>query len=231
MCPTEVQKCRRLTVPTRVEFLSLPQAQRVPPTQPEPLPSHQSIDTHGSNDHACHRGCNSLFDEGSQVVDDRPVHNNSTCLCFHGSPPLVELLPLLLEGLDLPADLPRCLHIAPRCPVWPQLLHLALRNRHLTFSWPALPQQAHVDITVRISIGVGRSFAFFRPAFVSVSRASSPNEVMFTCLISFCTSATCPQGCQVMSTGTETRLRASPLQQSCRIVRVSFQTRSCRSVH
>ena len=34
-----------------------------------------------------------------------------------------------------------------------------------------------------------------------------------------------------MSTGSETRLRASPLQQSCRIACVSFQTRSCRSVH
>ena len=30
-----------------------------------------------------------------------------------------------------------------------------------------------------------RSLAFSRPAIVSVSRASSPNEVMFTCLISF----------------------------------------------
>ena len=34
-----------------------------------------------------------------------------------------------------------------------------------------------------------------------------------------------------MSTGTETRPRASPPQQSCRITRVSFQTRPCRSCH
>ena len=64
---------------TRVEFLYPNQAQRVPPQQPEHLRSHQKIDTHGSNDRACHRGCNSLFDEGNQVVGDRPVHNNSTC--------------------------------------------------------------------------------------------------------------------------------------------------------
>ena len=78
--PTGVRKYHRLTVPTRVEFLFPP-----PPQQPEHLRSHQKIDTHGSNDHACHRGCNSRFDEGSQVVDDRPVHYNCTCLCLHGS--------------------------------------------------------------------------------------------------------------------------------------------------
>ena len=83
--PTEFQKCRRLTVPTRVESLFPPQAQRVPLRQPEHLRSHQKIDTHGSNDRACHRGCNSRFDEGNQVVDDRPVHNNGTCLSFRGS--------------------------------------------------------------------------------------------------------------------------------------------------
>ena len=60
-------------MPTRVEFLSSPQAQRVPPRQPEQLRSHQKIDTHGSNDHACHRDCNYRFDEDNQVVDDRPV--------------------------------------------------------------------------------------------------------------------------------------------------------------
>ena len=135
-------------------------------------------------------------------------------------PPLPELLPLLLEGLDLPADFSRCLHIALRCPVWPQLLHFASRNRHLAFSCPALPQQALVDITgtnvhwrgltTRVHrrpqvlihtcrhvlsrfvehadvsvVSRDRSLAFSRPAIVSVSRASSPNEVMFTCLISF----------------------------------------------
>ena len=68
-----------------VEFLSPPQAQRVPLRQPEHLRSHQKIDTLGSSDHACHRSCNSRFDEGNQVVDDRLVHNNSTCLRFHGS--------------------------------------------------------------------------------------------------------------------------------------------------
>ena len=57
-------------------------------------------------------------------------------------PLLPELLPLLLEGLDLPADFSRCLHIALRCPVLPQLLHIALLNQHLVFSCPALPQQA-----------------------------------------------------------------------------------------
>ena len=83
----------------------LPQAQRVPPRQPEHLRSHQKIDTLGSNVHVCHRDCIFLIDEGNQVVDDRPVHNNSTCLCFPRLvPPLPELLPLLLEGLDLPAD-------------------------------------------------------------------------------------------------------------------------------
>ena len=71
--PKGVQKNHRLTVPTRVEFLSPPLAQRVPPQQPEQLLSHQKIDTHGSNDHACHRGCNSRFDESNQVVDDRPA--------------------------------------------------------------------------------------------------------------------------------------------------------------
>ena len=39
------------------------------------------------------------------------------------------------------------------------------------------------------------------------------------------------QDCQGMSTGTETRLRASPHQRSCRIDRVSFETRSSRSGH
>ena len=133
---------------------SPPQAQRVPPQQPEHLRCHQKIDTLDSHVHACHRGCNSRSDEGNQVVDDRPVHNNSTCLFPRLVPPLPELLPML-EGLDLPADFSRCLHIALRCPVLPQLLHLALRNRHLAFSCPALPQQAHVDITAPISIGVG----------------------------------------------------------------------------
>ena len=143
-------------MPTRIEFLSPPQAQQLPLRQPEHLRSHQKINTRGSNDHACHRGCNSRFDEGNQVVDDRPVRNNSTCLCSHGSCRLLpELVPLLLEGLDLPADFSRCLHIALRCPVLPQLLHLALWNRHLAFSCPALLQQAHVDITAPISIGVG----------------------------------------------------------------------------
>ena len=64
--------------------------------------------------------------------------------------PLPELLPLLLERLNLSADFSRRLHIALRCPVLPQLLHFALRNRHL-----ALPQLAHVNITAPISIGVG----------------------------------------------------------------------------
>ena len=89
--PTGVPKCRRLTVLTRVEFLFPPQALRVAPQQPEHLRSHQKIDTLGSNDHACHRGCNSRFDEGNHVVDDRPVHNNGTCLCFpRFVPPLPE---------------------------------------------------------------------------------------------------------------------------------------------
>ena len=134
---------------------SPPQAQRVPHQQPEHLRSHQKIDTHGSNDHACHTGCISRFDEGSQVVDDRPVHNNSTCLRFHGSCPFCQSSCHCCSRDDLPADFSRCLHIALRCPVLPQLLHLALRNRHLAFSCPALPQQAHVDITAPISNGVG----------------------------------------------------------------------------
>ena len=107
-----------------------------------------------SSVHACHKSCNFRFDEGNQVVDDRPVHNNSICLCFHTSCCLCQKSPLLLEGLDLPADFSRCLHVALGCPVLPQLLHFALRNRHLAFSCPALPQQAHVDINAPISIGV-----------------------------------------------------------------------------
>ena len=83
--PTGFQKCRKLIVPTRVGFLSPPPAQRVPPRQLEHLRSHQKIDTLDSNVHVGHRDCNLRFDEGNQVVDDRPVHNNSTCLCFHGS--------------------------------------------------------------------------------------------------------------------------------------------------
>ena len=43
------------TVPTRVEFLSLTQAQRFPPRQPEHLRSYQKIDTLVSNVHVCHR--------------------------------------------------------------------------------------------------------------------------------------------------------------------------------
>ena len=53
----------------------------------------------------CQRDCNFRFDEGNQVVDDPPVHNNCTRLWFPRLvAPLPELLPLLLEGLDLPAD-------------------------------------------------------------------------------------------------------------------------------
>ena len=59
------QRYRKLTVPTRVGFLSLPQAQRVPPLKPEHLRSHQKIDTLDSNVHVCHRDCNFRFDEGS----------------------------------------------------------------------------------------------------------------------------------------------------------------------
>ena len=127
-----VQKYHRPTVLTRFEFLS-------------PQGSHLKINTPGSNDHACHRGCNSRFDEDNQVVHDPRVHN-STCLCFHSS---CRFCCCSIEDLDLPADFSR------RCSVLPQLLHFALRNRHLAFSCPALPQQAHVDITAPISIGVG----------------------------------------------------------------------------
>ena len=63
-CVTGSQKFRKIDNAHNVlNFSLLPQAQRVPPRQPEHLPSHQKIDTHGSNDHACHRGCNFRFDE------------------------------------------------------------------------------------------------------------------------------------------------------------------------
>ena len=71
----------KLTVPTRVGFPSPPDAQRVPPRQPEHLHSHQKIDTLDSNVHVCHRDCNFRFDEGNHVVDDRPFQNYGTCLC------------------------------------------------------------------------------------------------------------------------------------------------------
>ena len=125
--PTAVQKYHRLTVPTRVEFLFLPQAQRVPLRQPEHMRSHQKIDTHGSNDHACHRGCNSSF-------DDRLVHNNSTCLRFHNLCRLCQ----------------NSCHCCSRGLTCQQISHVVPR-----FLVSSLPQQAHVDITVPTSIGVG----------------------------------------------------------------------------
>ena len=70
-----------------------------------------------------------------------------------------------------------------------------------------------------------------RPAIVSVSRGCrlpASCHVLLADISVLPSQPLCPQGRQRMSTGTETRLRASPLQQSCRIARVSFQTRSCR---
>ena len=174
---------------------------------------------------------------------------------------LPELLPLLLKGLDLPADFSRCLHIALRRPVLPQMLHLALRNRctplsrvqlcHSRHTWTSRHQfplawadcssppsfastapHSHTTLSRRKCRSRDRSLGLFqdssRECFTSFVSQRGHVHLLHQLqpsqpLISL--------ECQKMSTGTETRLRASPLQRSCRIARASFQTRSCRSGH
>ena len=80
------------------------------------VPTRRS--THmAQNVHACHRDCISRFDEGNQVGDDRLVHTALVSVFPRTVPSLPELLLLLVEGLDFPADFSRCLHIALRCPI------------------------------------------------------------------------------------------------------------------
>ena len=167
--------------------------------------------------------CNIRFRRGQSGRRwTRPVHNNSTCLCFHGSCRLCQnschccsrdltchqisqvvcTIALrcrslaIIEALRIAESTPRFLS----CPALPQQAHTLTSRHQFTLAWAdctSPPSFASTDPHLHATLArfvehadlsvVPEIVPWPSPEqqYVSVSRASSPNDVIFTCLVSF----------------------------------------------